>query len=157
LLVQGCRQLLDTLKQRGFIIALDTGWPNGGWDAVREQVASWLPHVDHVLFNELETAALAGIENPDAAARWFLDRLPPDATLVVKRGAEGVIARRNAECIVCHARAVKVIDTIGAGDVFNAGYLFGIATGCRLAENLQLGVSTASAAISTSPRRFISQ
>jgi sugar/nucleoside kinase (ribokinase family) len=50
---------------------------------------------------------------------------------------------------------VKVIDTIGAGDAFNAGYLFGHAMGRDLPACLQLGVATASTAISTSPRRFV--
>jgi len=157
LLVDRCRSLLDTLKKRGFAIALDTGWPNEGWDRVREVVASWLPQVDHVLFNELETTALCGLENLDDAARWFLQRLPPDATLVVKRGPAGAAAWRNAEHIDCPAEPVRVIDTIGAGDAFNAGYLFERVCNGSLAESVRMGVKTASAAISTMPRRFVAE
>ena len=131
LLVADCGRLFDVPKERGFNIALDIGWPNEGWDAVRSQVASWLPRIDHVLFNELETIALAGVENPEGAVAW-----------------------RSAERIVCPAQPVQVIDTIGAGDAFNAGYLLGHTTGNGLAESVRMGVSTASAAISTLPRRF---
>jgi sugar/nucleoside kinase (ribokinase family) len=155
LLVAGCRQLFDTLKDRGFATALDTGWPNEGWDSVRAEVASWLPRIDHVLFNELETTALSKLEKIDEAARWFMERLPPGATLVVKRGAAGAVAWRRDERVGCPAEPVRVIDTIGAGDAFNAGYLLEHATGGSLAHSVHMGVRTASAAISTLPRRFV--
>ena len=154
-LVAGCRQLLETLVARGFATALDTGWPDGGWDGIRSVVESWLPSVDQVLFNDLEATALAGRESLDGAVEWFRARLRPSAALVVKRGAEGAAAWRGAQRVTCPALAVKVIDAIGAGDAFNAGYLFGCATGLDLAASLRLGVSTACTAISTSPRRFV--
>jgi sugar/nucleoside kinase (ribokinase family) len=155
LLVAGGRQLLQTLVGRGFATALDTGWPDGGWEAVRPTVESWLPLVDHVLFNELETTALAGRESLESAMAWVHTRLRSGATLVVKCGADGACAWRGDARVACPAPAVKVIDTIGAGDAFNAGYLFGHAMGRDLPACLQLGVATASTAISTSPRRFV--
>jgi len=154
-LVAGCRPLLETLKQRGFATALDTGWPPEGWETSRTQVTSWLAQVDHVLFNELEATALAGYKDAGAAARWFGQRLPPGGTLVVKRGPGGATAWRRDEHVDCPAEPVRVIDTIGAGDAFNAGYLLGCATGRSLGESVRMGVRTASAAISTSPRRFV--
>jgi sugar/nucleoside kinase (ribokinase family) len=155
LLVTGGRQLLQTLVGRGFATALDTGWPDGGWDAARPTVEPWLPLVDHVLFNELETTALAGREPLETAMAWFHTRLRPGATLVVKCGADGACAWRADTRVACPAPAVTVIDTIGAGDAFNAGYLFAHAMGRDLPACLQLGVTTASTAISTSPRRFV--
>jgi sugar/nucleoside kinase (ribokinase family) len=157
LLVAGGQALLRTLKQRGFTVALDTGWPNEGWGAVRAQVTSWLPHIDHVLFNEVETTGLAGLEDLDDAAQWFRAHLPSDATLVTKCGVEGAIAWQGDERVVCPAQQVQVIDTIGAGDAFNAGYVLGLATGCGLSDCLSMGVTTASCAISTSPRRYREQ
>jgi sugar/nucleoside kinase (ribokinase family) len=153
-LVAGGRQLFETLKQRGFVTALDAGWPSQGWDSVRSQVESWLPLTDHVLFNEIETMALAGTKDLDAAMQWFLERLPSEASLVVKRGAQGAEAWHHGQHLSSPAPMVKVIDTIGAGDTFNAGYLLACATGCDLATRLSTAVATASAAISTSPRRF---
>ena len=70
LLVAGGRQLLQALVERGFVTALDTGWPDAGWSAVRSTVESWLPLVDHVLFNELETTALAGRDSLEDAMVW---------------------------------------------------------------------------------------
>jgi sugar/nucleoside kinase (ribokinase family) len=156
LVASGC-QLLDTLKQRGFSIALDPGWPGEGWDCARPLIEAWLPRVDHVLFNDLETMAMAGCDTLEAAMLWFRQRLPPAAALVVKRGPDGASAWQDAERAACPAPAVKVIDTIGAGDAFNAGYLLGCVTGRGLATRVRMGVTTACTAISTSPRRFVAE
>jgi sugar/nucleoside kinase (ribokinase family) len=154
LLIEGGLPLLKALRARGYAIALDAGWPPFGWDGVRPQVEAWLPLVDHVLFNEIETCALADTDGFDRAARWLLARLPADATLAVKRGGAGVSAWRGEEQLAQCAPTVQVIDTVGAGDVFNAAYLFALQQGRTLAEALALGVSTASRAISTSPRQY---
>jgi len=154
LLVEGGLGLCRQITERGFVIALDTGWPVGGWDEVRETVAGLLPFVDHVLFNELETLALSGASDLDRAAAWFRTRTHPRASLVVKCGAEGARAWRNGEWAHCPAPSVQVVDTVGAGDVFNAGYLLGMARGRSLENSVRLGVAIASRAISTSPRRY---
>jgi sugar/nucleoside kinase (ribokinase family) len=154
LLVEGGVPLLQTLRATGYAVALDTGWPTLGWNAVRTQVEAWLPLVDHVLFNEIEVCSLAVTDDLDGAARWFRARLPSGATLVVKRGAAGVHAWCGEERVAQAAPAVAVVDTIGAGDVFNAAYLFALQRGERLMEALAMGVSAASRAISTSPRQY---
>ena len=153
-LVEGGAPLVHALRERGYPIALDTGWPPQGWEAVRGQVEAWLPLLDHVLLNDIETCALAGTNDLDRAANWCLARLPASATLVVKRGADGACAWRGGEQIAQPAPAVEVIDTVGAGDVFNAAYLFALQRGEGLAQALERGVHAASRAISSSPRRY---
>jgi sugar/nucleoside kinase (ribokinase family) len=155
LLVTGGRELLELLRGRGFALALDTGWPNAGWASLRTTVESWLPFIDHVLLNELETTALAGTDNLNAAATWLCERLQPGASLVVKCGPDGAQAWSGAEHLSCPAPAVQVVDTIGAGDVFNACYLHGVVCGRDLRTVLQQAVQAASVAISTSPRRYV--
>jgi sugar/nucleoside kinase (ribokinase family) len=155
LLVEGGLALVHALRERGYPVALDTGWPTQGWEAVRGRVESWLPLLDHVLLNEIEACALAGTNELDRAAHWLLARLPPGATLVVKRGADGACAWRGEEQIGQPAPAVEVIDTVGAGDVFNAAYLFALQSGESLAEALARGVRTAARAISTAPRQYV--
>jgi len=154
LIVQGGQRLLQAFHARGYVIALDTGWPDAGWDAVRPEIETWLPLVDHVLLNEIETTALANTRDIDRAASWFRFHLRPAATLVVKCGAQGVRAWCGAEPLACAAPVVAVVDTVGAGDVFNAGYLFALQRGADVGAALRLGVTTASRAISTSPRRY---
>src|SRR5262249_59834987 len=53
-------RLLDSLGKRGFVVALDTGWPPGGWDAAtRARLAGWLGRCDHILLNEIECLSLS--------------------------------------------------------------------------------------------------
>ena len=59
--------------------------------------------------------------------------------MVVKRGAQGALARVGDVTLRSPALAVEVCDTTGAGDCFNAGFLYGYLTGHHLAGCLQRG------------------
>jgi sugar/nucleoside kinase (ribokinase family) len=155
LLIEGGMALLTALRGRGYAIALDPGWPPSGWTAVRAHVEGWLQRVDHALLNEIETCAVADVDDLDRAAGWIASRLPAGAVLIVKRGAAGATAWRGVEQRAQPAPAVEVIDTVGAGDVFNAAYLCALQRGAALAEALAAGVRTAARAISTSPREYL--
>jgi sugar/nucleoside kinase (ribokinase family) len=147
--------LLQALSERGFAVALDTGWPPGGWsESLRRRVTGWLAACDHVLLNEIESAGLSGERAVEAAAAWIAGHARPGATAVVKCGALGATAWRDGQRAHAAAPEVAVIDTIGAGDAFDAAYLTACLQGRDLAEALAEGVAVASAAISTSPRRY---
>src|SRR5579862_6320017 len=155
LLLERFETLLGILVERGFAVALDTGWPPEGWTtAIRAQVEAWLPYCRHVLLNEIETLGLADMAELDQAVARLRRRLPPDATMVVKRGREGAAAWRRDRHVERPARSVQVVDTIGAGDIFNAGYLAGEMRGLPLDAALALGIEVACRAISTHPRRY---
>ncbi|MCE7030174.1 PfkB family carbohydrate kinase [Jiella avicenniae] len=82
-------------------------------------------------------------------------KLRPDGVVVAKLGAKGAMAQASDGAPIHRpAPHVEVIDTIGAGDVFNAGFLMGIAAGDPLAEALDAGIAIASRAVSTSPRLY---
>lgn len=138
--------ILAELRARGWATAMDTGWPPQGWTPdIRGLVGEWLPLCDHLLLNEEEAGALGD---------GLGDALPEGGVLVVKRGPAGVVARRAADEVAVAAPEVDVIDTVGAGDTFNAAYLAALAAGAPLAEALSRGVAVASRAVSTYPRRY---
>lgn len=165
LLLEGCflsppllgdyERLVDTAKARGFSLGLDTGWPPDGWlPALRRRVLGWLGQLDLLVINEFEVIGLSGAETQAAAAAFLRQALPPGATLVVKRGPLGASGYRGNVAIDVPAPKVTVIDTIGAGDVFDAGYLGAVVAGADLGSALEAGVAAASTAISTVPRRY---
>ncbi|TGQ67457.1 carbohydrate kinase family protein [Mesorhizobium sp. M00.F.Ca.ET.186.01.1.1] len=137
-------------------VALDTGWPMQGWTPANCKAArAWLARCDLALFNEVETVTLAGTPDPADAARQIQSLMKKGATAVVKRGPEGAIAVGQAGTLVTAAAPdVKVVDTIGAGDVFNAAFLAALAQDQPLTAALEAATRVASRAISTLPRNY---
>jgi len=147
--------LLDEAARRGFALALDTGWPPEGWSAeLRRRVLGWLSRLDHLLINEVEVTGLGGASTLEPAVEVLRAALKPSATLVVKRGPDGARGYRGGETVDVPAPKVTVIDTIGAGDVFDGGYLAAHVSGATLAAAVGAGIAAASTAISTAPRRY---
>ncbi|PWK75442.1 PfkB family carbohydrate kinase [Aminobacter sp. AP02] len=146
----------DWAHGRGISVVLDTGWPPDGWTEQNCVLArAWLSRCDCALLNEVEATTLAGLEKPAEAAAALWSSMPKGAILVVKCGSDGAIAiGPDGELASVAAPAVRVIDTIGAGDVFNAAFLAALAKDQPLAACLVAGVQVASLAISTLPRSY---
>lgn len=144
-------QILRETRARGWSTALDPGWPPQGWSAaLRALFADWLSLTDHALLNDEELSGLADGQSAAAVAAL----LPQGGTLVVKRGVTGAIAYRDGFEFSVAAPPVEVIETVGAGDTFNAAYLASVVRRQPLAAALASGVAVASRAISTYPRRY---
>ncbi len=80
-----------------------------------------------------------GLSVEQAAAR--IHGLGP-ALVVVTRGGKGGLALRGSETISIPAFSVQVVDTVGAGDTFNAGMLVGLAERDALRRAALLALST---------------
>lgn len=148
-------QLYDWADRHGIRVALDTGWPPAGWTAeVVAAAKGWLSRSAIALFNEVETTSITGRPDVRDAARAMRDLMPEGAVAVVKRGPHGALAASADGLVEVEAPQVEVIDTIGAGDVFNAGFLAAFAAGQSLRDSLAAGTATASLAVSTYPRCY---
>ena len=76
---------------------------------------------DIVKFSHEDLAWFAGSDSPEAAVAEAL-RMGPKL-VVVTRGGEGAIAYTRNAAVAVKAPKVRVVDTVGAGDTFNAGLL----------------------------------
>ena len=129
--------LFSRAKAQGLSTSLDTNWdPTGVWD-----VASMLPHVDIFFPNQNEVQLITGVPDAAAAMDVLARRVP---TLAIKLGAQGGMARQGDETITMPALAVDVVDTTGAGDSFNAGFLFGYLNNYTLQSSLALACACGS-------------
>lgn len=150
------RDIIATLRSLGYQIALDTGWPSGGWSAAtRDEVLGWVAASDHVLLNEIEVTALAGENDLDRAMEQLAPALRPGATLIAKTGPKGAVGLQAGNRVVGVAPPVQPFDTIGAGDSFNAGYLDARLRGASLTDALDAGCQTAARVIARFPRQAI--
>lgn len=95
----------------------------------RERMEKLFALADIVKASDEDLAWLMGTkdsdEDPALAAEAMRARGP--AVVLVTQGGEGVTAYSGAEPVHVPARAVEVVDTVGAGDTFNAGFLAGLA------------------------------
>lgn len=137
--------LFRKLKRAGQTISMDTNDdPADHWS---DGVQDVLGLVDVLMPNEREACKLAGVSNVEEAMRRLADRVP---MLVVKQGAKGAIAVVRGKEVSVPAIAVKVVDPVGAGDTFNAGFLHKYVQGADLEECLAYG-NLAAACSTTRP------
>lgn len=86
--------------------------------------------------NESEACQLTGAADAFAAAE-ILARYCP--LVVIKRGGKGALARSGQQVWQAPPLPVSVVDTTGAGDCFNAGFLFGLLRGESIETSLRYG------------------
>lgn len=126
-------RMMREARQAGMTVSLDTNWdPSEAW-----QVDDLLEHLDVLIPNENELMALAGERDLERAAQAMAARVP---LLVVKLGAEGAMALQGATRVRVPALPVEALDTTGAGDTFDGGFLAGWLRGEALERSVQLGV-----------------
>src|SRR5229473_73169 len=127
-------ELFQYMKARGLSTSLDTNDdPDDRWDGVLPET---LPYIDLLFPNEREVQKIAGVDRLEEAIAVLAERVP---TLAVKLGAKGAVAVRDQQRLVAPSINVKVVDTIGAGDSFNAGFLHEYVKGASLKRCLECG------------------
>ncbi len=93
--------------------------------------------IDILFANEAELHELAQTDDFEAAVAWVAAQV---GLLVATRGEKGAVAVRGTERAVVAAEPVSaVVDTTGAGDLFAAGVLAGLARGESLERGLIMG------------------
>jgi sugar/nucleoside kinase (ribokinase family) len=103
-------------------------------------------HVDILFANEHEVGALYQTPDFDAALQLVRDQAE---IVVLTRGPQGSVIARGSELHLIDAAPVaRVVDTTGAGDLYAAGFLFGLTHGYDLARCGRIGAIAAAEVIS---------
>lgn len=107
-------------------------------DSFRDLVAN---HVDVIFANEAELKSLYLTEDFDAA----LASVRAETRIAaITRSEKGAIITSGSDTVAVPADAIdKLVDTTGAGDLFAAGFLLGLARGAGLETCARLGVMAA--------------
>ncbi|WP_199036513.1 sugar kinase [Glycomyces salinus] len=92
-----------------------------------------------------EAETLWGAESPDDVR----ERLPGAGTLVVKDGGAGVTCFSGDDRRYSPAESVEIVEPVGAGDAFAAGFLYGRLKGAGDAQSMRLGHRLAAGALQT--------
>jgi len=127
--------LIQTARSNGLTISLDTNWdPTGKWDGnLREALSA----IDIFLPNANEARAIAGADDLDAALYALGETIP---VIAVKCGSQGGRLHSKNKYLHCPTPPVTPLDTTGAGDTFNAGFIAARLKGYDLNTALRVAV-----------------
>ena len=135
-------KIFQDAKQIGMSTSLDPNcdnrnqWNSGIWKC--------LEFIDLLLLNEMEAINIAKAKSVNRALEIFAQKVP---TVVIKLGSKGALAKSRGQVIQLPAFKIKPLDSTGAGDSFDAGFLFGHLSGFDLRKSLT--VANACGALST--------
>ncbi|WP_077623280.1 sugar kinase [Sediminibacillus massiliensis] len=124
-------------KQNGVMISFDPNIRLRMWskEEARTVLSKILPHVDILLAGDEEMDIIIGEKEPEA----IIEKLKAlnISYVAIKQGEKGSVGYHDGEYIVePPVKAPKVVDTVGAGDGFNSGMLYGILQGWTLQKTL---------------------
>ena len=143
----GYARLLSAAKRAGIVTALDIG-PAIAQPVQLEELAPLLPALDYLLCNEHELEACVD----EHSLHENVDRMLAAGTrcLVLKRGPAGASAWHEDRHVDVPGFAIEAKFTVGAGDSFNAGFLFSIGAGATLTTALNFANGTAALVVAGS-------
>jgi sugar/nucleoside kinase (ribokinase family) len=127
--------MIALAHERGASISIDCQWspaliaaPDLADRLVAARPAVFLPNLDEALAITHTTAATEALEN---LAAWV--------PTVITLGSAGVLAGCDGERYAVPALPVTAVDTTGAGDAFDAGFIYGLLHGLPFGECLRVG------------------
>lgn len=142
------RDLAAAVRARGGLVAFDPNYRPRGWPdsrTARDAIAAFAPTVTIVLPTLDDELALWGDATPEAvAARWHAWGA---VEVVVKLGGNGCWVLDGAHPAVVPAIACPVVETTGAGDAFDAGYLAARLRGATQRAAGEMGNAMGAAAV----------
>lgn len=112
--------LFEELHAHGCRVSIDVGWHE-----------SWLTDLDSLMLlregdmffpNEREGQLMTGETEPEEIVRVMAER--GIRNIALKLGAKGALMYRDGKTLRCASYPVRAIDTTGAGDCFDAGFIY---------------------------------
>jgi sugar/nucleoside kinase (ribokinase family) len=147
------RLIIEAAKERGAKVSFDPGWdPDGFKPRTRNEIINLLTQVDFFEPNHSELQAIAGLKSVRGSVRRLFRYF--DGILALKKGNAGsqVFAGSKSVTKVDAFQLKSAVDSTGAGDAFDGGFLHGIAHGRSFMESAHYG--NAAAALLISSRRY---
>ena len=121
-------------RETDVTVSFDVGWDSSGeWS---RRIYELFPYLDVLLMNETECMHYSGKSTAREAALDFAEN---GCLAAIKLGKKGALCCRDGQIFVREGFSVPVVDTTGAGDSFNAGFVYGFLTGADPETALDLG------------------
>ncbi|MHB1988205.1 MAG: carbohydrate kinase family protein [Acidimicrobiales bacterium] len=124
---------LESLRDENILVVADVCWD--ATETWASDVLDKLAMVDLFLPNSVEAIAYTGASDPTEALVMLAARTP--GTVVVKDGIRGASASEDGVTASAPSIGVTAIDPTGAGDVFDAAFIYGTLAAWTLDERLR--------------------
>jgi sugar/nucleoside kinase (ribokinase family) len=130
--------LLGEARRRGVVTFLDEGF---GYGPRREPLEAMLPHCDYFIPSLDDLQAIY----PNSSAPDLAERLLAlgAGAVVLKMGREGCFVAHGTTRKQVPAFPAKVVDTTGAGDCWDAGFIAALACGMDTVAAARMGCACA--------------
>lgn len=149
--VEVIKQAIKLAKKQNVMISFDPNIRLKLWDKERakEVLSEFLPYVDIMLTGVEEAELLLGTKNPQEV----IDKCKQQGIsyVAIKQGDKGSIGYHNDQTV--EAPSVpprKVVDTVGAGDGYDAGFVYGVLQGWSIEKILNFANTIGSMVVSVS-------
>jgi 2-dehydro-3-deoxygluconokinase len=142
------RRALDLCREKDIRVSFDPNFRPKLW-SLKEAVGEFekaLSFVDDLLLGEREAMLISGAHDLEGAFDYFNHF--GVSSVVVRREARGAWAATKDDRFEVPGIDVDVVDPIGAGDAFNAGYLYASGNGDHLEDAIAVGNWVASRVVS---------
>ncbi len=141
----GFRKAIGTCRRSGGSVALtlaDQHCVTRNFAAFSELIDDG---IDLLLGNTGELQSMFDPGDPERALDLAADRVP---LVACTRSAQGAIIAAGESRVVADAVPATLVDSTGAGDLFAAGFLYGLTRGASLQDCGNMGCAAASAVVS---------
>ena len=142
------RRAIELARDAGTTVSFDVNHRDALWsrEVAAEAIAALLPACDLAFAGLEEARMITGPAVDGPAAARALERLGP-SQVMIKLGPAGCVARIDGADYEQAAPTVPVLDTIGAGDAFVAGYLAELISGADPIQRLRTAVTAGALAV----------
>ncbi len=148
----GPRALLRRAVQEARDVSFDVNYRATLWtpEAARAFVDTVLPVLRYLFLGEAEARQVFELDGEPEAMIAALGRLAPKATVTLLRGAEGSLTLDRGRVVLPRRRhTVQMVDPIGAGDAFVAGFLWASLAGRAIDDVVDVANAVAALKCST--------
>lgn len=121
-------RILKIVKEQGVFTSIDMGWDFKGWTDERcGKVLNFCPFIDVFFINGSEIKKLTGESDYVRAAKLLLKK--GAGVVALHRGSKGSVVFTDDKVIRVPAFKVEQLNPVGAGDAYNAGFIYGLING----------------------------
>jgi sugar/nucleoside kinase (ribokinase family) len=132
-------EIYHEARRQGIIICIDTSWDREYLESARVRAA--MAQADAFMPNLAEARVITGACDAEAALLALMDSVP---MVLIKVGSAGAIGSTHGRTYHVPGLPVDVVDTTGAGDNFDAGFIYGLLHDLPFEKCLQCAVAAGS-------------